>query len=402
MSSITNGWLALVAFLAILTFALVLAVFVMMIINLVKVNAVAQRTGRVASQVDSASASAISKVVRGLESENASLQSKLQLEQSARQSANSRAEAAERAAESAASVTRDQIRQGVDKARTREFVELQEKMRGVELHNMALHQECADLRAQLAKTGKRAVANNADLNETEQLLEKASRRLVTVEKERNAAQREITILKLEIERLKTEISTFLARPAAAAPNGAPEAPVAAQKTPASLKASTTQPKVEPQPKAAPKTTPTPKPAIVTRTTSATTSGVGEFDDADKQWNADEDGELLTAYLASRNLAATADSLRVDQRQIALRLITLLLGPQGVIDDPSAPDHGKTYSAADSRAIIQAWRDGRKLPAIARDFQRDQLGIGWKLLDDRTMPVELTLEMIPDIVEEAHR
>lgn len=404
MSSITNGWLALVALLAILTFALVLAVFVMMIVNLIKVNGIARWTARVASQVDTAStsASATSKVIQGLKSENASLQSKLQLEQSARQTAASRVAAAEDAAESVASLTRDHIDQRVEKARTKEFAELQEKMRGVEMHNLALHQECADLRAQLAKTGKRAVANNVDLNETEQLLEKTSRRLVTVEEERNAAQREITVFKLEIEKLKAEISTLLARPAAAAPHVVPEAPVAVKESPASLKASTAEPIV--QPKSKPKTAPTtePKPAIITRTTSATTSGVSEFDDADKSWTADEDSELLTAYLASRNLAATAESIRVDQRQVALRLVSLLLGPHGVIDDPLAPNHGKTYSAADSKAIIQAWRDGRKLPAIARDFQRDQLGIGWKLLDDRTKPVELTLGMIPDIVEEMHR
>lgn len=402
MSSITNEWIALIAFLSIVTLAVALAVFVMMIVNLTKVKGIAQRARGVASGDNSASASAITTVVEGLKSENALLKSKLHFEQSARESAESRAESAEHAAASAASVTRAQIQQGVDKARAREFAELQEKVRGVELHNMALHQECADLRAQLAKTGKRAAANNSDLSETEQLLEKASRSLIVVSKERDASQREIAILRLEIENLKAEISGVLPRPRVTDPHVVPETPVTPQRTTFATKASPAEPKAPIKSKAELKTTAKAKPAIVRRTSSAATTGVSEFDVADKQWNANEDIELLTAYLASRNLAATADALRVDQKQVALRIIVLLLGPHGVIDDPNAPEHGKTYSAADSKAIVQAWRDGRKLPAIARDFKRDQLGIGWKLLDHPTRPVELTADMIPDIVDEVHR
>jgi len=298
----------------------------------------------------------ITKALEGLRAENSSLKKQVQREESGRRNAESRAEVAETATQSAASLTGEQIRQGVEKARTKEFSQLQEKLRGAELHNMSLHQECSDLRAKLAKTDKRAAANNADLTETEQLLDQASRRLVDANLERDAAQREAATLKLEFEKLKAE----------------------------------------------PAPTPKPKSNIVTRTTATATNGFSEFDEADKQWKAGEDTELLAAYFTSRNLAATADSLRVDQKQVALRLVTLLLGPQGVVDDPSALKHGKTYSATDSKGIVEAWLDGRKLPAIARDFQRDQLGVGWKLLDDTSRPVELTAGMIADIVDEAHR
>jgi hypothetical protein len=40
--------------------------------------------------------------------------------------------------------------------------------------------------------------------------------------------------------------------------------------------------------------------------------------------------------------------------------------------------------------------------LARDFKRDQLGIGWRLLDDASHPVELDAVDIPDIVRAAHK
>lgn len=402
MSSVSNSLFAFIALMAILTFALLLALLVMMIVNLTKLNGIWRRTGGAASQVGSAKASAKSQVLQGLKADNASLQSQLQLEREARQSAETRARTAELAAESATSDIRKQIRQGVEEGRAKDIVQLHEKLRGVELHNMSLHQECADLRAQLAKTGKRAVANHADLSETEQLLEKATGRLATATSERDAAQREIASLKIEIEKLKAEISALLARLAGAERNAVPKNSVTTKGAPPSLKANSAKPNPLPAPKLAPKKSPKSKPPIVTRTSAAATSGVSEFDDQDKPWNAVEDVELLGAYVATRSLAATAQAIGVDQKQVALRLIFLLLSPHGLIDDPSAPNYGATYSAADSKAIVKAWRDGRKLPSIARDFQRDQLGIGWKLLDDASHPVDVTTHMIPDIVDGVHR
>jgi chromosome segregation ATPase len=204
LSSIANGWLAVIALIAIVIVALLLVVFVITIVTLTKVNRIGHRPVGSAAHVDSATSASMAKVLDGLKAENSSLQSLVQLEESARRSAESRAEIAETAAQSAASVTRARTGQGVEKARTKEFSQLQEKLRSAELHNMSLHQECADLRAKLAKTDKRAVANNADLTETEQLLDKASRSLVDANLERDAAQREAATLKLEFEKLKAE------------------------------------------------------------------------------------------------------------------------------------------------------------------------------------------------------
>ncbi len=402
MSSITNGWLPLIALIATITLLLLAVVFVVAVVVLAKINGLARRPQASAARVDPATASAMNTMVEGLKTENASLQSLLLQEQAAREDLQTRVETAERSASAAASVTREQVRLGVDQSSAAAITELQDKLRGVELHNLALHQECADLRARLAK-GVKGVANrDADITEAEDWVDRATARLLAAQAERDAALREVDDLKLEMLKLRAEISTLLARPTEPAAEDAAKAAPTSKGTPLSWKASPLESKLPPKlplkstPKAAP------KPPIVTRTTATKTSGVGVFDDEDKQWNAAEDAALLNAYLTTRNLSATAETLRVDQKQVALRLISLLLAPQGIVDDPSAPKHGKTYSGADSKAIAQAWRDGRKLPAIARDFQRDQLGIGWKLLDHASRPVELTADMIPEIVEGAHR
>ena len=140
------------------------------------------------------------------------------------------------------------------------------------------------------------------------------------------------------------------------------------------------------------------PAVVTRTTTVKTSGVGEFDEYDKAWSAEEDHNLLSTYCAERSISISAVRLKVDQRQVAIRLVTLLMDPAGEIDDGSAASFGKAYGAQDTKEIVESWRSGRRLPAIARNFNRSQLGIGWKLLDHPEHPVELTPAMIPAIVK----
>lgn len=362
MSSITNGWLALIALTVILTFALLTTVFVLTIINLVRVTGIAKVLKHNGSGGIQPSSKPLASVINGLKSENASLRAELELKRSHLHEALVQAEST-RASELAAHL---------------------ETVTSLELRNLELQQECEDLRSKMAAAGKVAKGGGADLIEAELLIDKASRRLAMTLNERDQAQAQAAELRLEVERLTKEIDS-LRLPSTVSTSAVPRESglqVISRKSPSGST--------------------TPKPPIITRTTKNATTGVGQFDEVDKQWSPEDDTALLAAYLSNRNIAATAESLRVDQRQVALRLVSLLLGPHGVIDDPSASNHGKTYSAADSRAIVQAWRDGRKLPAIARDFQRDQLGIGWRLLDDRSQPVELTDDMIPDIVEGAHR
>lgn len=240
---------------------------------------------------------------------------------------------------------------------------LREQAENLAAENLALNKTVEGLRKELAAAQRGG--SRADGEELENQLDKAARRLTAALAERDAA-----LAALNDAKVTTTPSVPLA---VSAKRKLPDAPGRAS----------------------------PTTAVVTRTSRVKTAKPAPVEPL-KQWTAAEDTALLESYLRERTIAATAVALRVDQIQVARRLVTLLLGPKGEIDDPSVPNHGKTYSKADQTAIPEAWRDGRKLPMIARMFGRDQLGVGWRLLDDASEPVELTADMIPDIVEEAHR
>ncbi|MER3389264.1 MAG: hypothetical protein RJQ01_04450 [Microcella sp.] len=150
--------------------------------------------------------------------------------------------------------------------------------------------------------------------------------------------------------------------------------------------------------APPKVNPPPRPderAIVTRTTQANT-GVHDEEFVEWAWSEADDKKLLRSYLKTRNIAGTAIELKVDQRQVAARLVRLLLEPDGDIHDQTVENWGKNYKAADTRLMLQMWNEGDGLLAIATELGRDQLGIGWKLLDHSSQPVELSQLEIPKI------
>jgi hypothetical protein len=137
------------------------------------------------------------------------------------------------------------------------------------------------------------------------------------------------------------------------------------------------------------------PTIVTRTTN-TSTGVRSEDFAELTWTQNEDSELLGSYLRSRDVASVAVELRIDQLQVAARLVRLLLEPDGDIHNPSSQNWGKKYAAAHTRTLLAMWGGGEDLATIAAELERDQLGIGWKLLDHPSQPVELDQVDIPKI------
>lgn len=122
---------------------------------------------------------------------------------------------------------------------------------------------------------------------------------------------------------------------------------------------------------------------------------------DRVWSREEDHALLVAYEETRSIRHSASRLTLEEREVAKRLVHLLLSPIGAIDDESSPNFGQRYSDEDKDEIRQMWREGWKLPAIARDKGRSQLGIGWLLLDDATRPVEFYASSIYEIVDEVH-
>jgi predicted nucleic acid-binding Zn-ribbon protein len=268
-------------------------------------------------------------------------------------------------AQSPVKVTSTATFERIQRELERDLNDEKQKRQGLELMNLSLHEEAATLRSRLSKLEKEI---SGERRETTATIHQSRRELEDVTKVRDAALKEIASLERQVALLSEEISTL-------------------------KRSKSTRPSASKPSRAA---------AIVTRTTQTQTNGTSPFDTVNKEWTETEDEELLSEYLNRRNIAATAEAIRIDQKQVALRLIGLLLSPHGHVDDPTAPNHGKIYSAKDSESIVEAWLSGRKLAAVARDFGRDQLGIGWKLLDDQNFPVELTAEMIPEIVEGAHR
>lgn len=242
--------------------------------------------------------------------------------------------------------------------------------------NTLLNEERRGLSAELlAEKQKRARAVSAVKSATE--MENSVRLEVVALNEKNAE------LKADLERLRADLKRALL---VAGPAPSPQPPAATPlRAPGPSKIT-----IEP--------TRQQNPVTITRTTAVRTTGVGEFDEHDKAWSAEEDHMLLSTYCDERSIGASAVRLQVDQRQVAIRLVTLLMDPAGEIDDGSAASFGKTYSAHDTSEIVENWRSGRRLPAIARNFNRSQLGIGWKLLDHPEHPVQLTPAMIPAIVK----
>lgn len=292
----------------------------------------------------------------------------------------------------------------VEEARERER-RLEERVHEFSAQNVELKQAASNHHKELTAAQRRPAS--VDSVELELQLEKAARRLAAVTAERDEALAAVAKLHAsEPTDVESSPAKTVTAPARETHVGASpvtkksEPPRRRTKSdelasPAVIAPPVTRKKREPEQLAV--TTAT----VITRTTRTKTS-TPVTEEPPKQWSAREDTVLLETYLLERSVSNTAIKLRVDQIQVARRLVTLLLSPKGEIDDSTAANHGKVYTRAHQEAIPEAWRDGRKLPVIARMFGRDQLGVGWRLLDDPSQPVELTAGMIPDIVEEAHR
>jgi hypothetical protein len=363
LSDSAIGGLILNAFIGTIALIVSTAVLVIVILILIRVNSASRRSMKNAADLAAASTLARTQSTQDLADENRRLQTETEKYLQTQSQLEQRVVKAEQSATAAQRITAEEIQMGVSNASQADIRRLEEKIRGLERHNLSLHEECAGLRAQLAKLAR-----------------------ANTDRAKNASE----LRTLESGPTVDENRPSLAPPPARVPAMAPsKGPTPPEKKPGQ--------KTKELPPAPPLA-----PPVKTRTTRTPTTGVSAFDDEDKSWTSQEDTILLDAYLTTRQVPATAERLRIDQKQVALRLTSLLLRPHGKIDDTSAPKWGKSYSAKDLESIPQAWRDGRKLAAIARDHERDQLGIGWKLLDDPSRPVELTAGMVADIVDEVHR
>jgi hypothetical protein len=71
---------------------------------------------------------------------------------------------------------------------------------------------------------------------------------------------------------------------------------------------------------------------------------------------------------------------IETRQIVIRLIRLMFGVQGYLDDENtAQMSGDAYTQEDQQLMRGMYLRGNSLPDIADALGRTMLGAGWKLL-----------------------
>lgn len=125
------------------------------------------------------------------------------------------------------------------------------------------------------------------------------------------------------------------------------------------------------------------PTIATRTSSAVL-GI-ELSDPyarkEKRWTREEQLELLDLYGQGKKVMEIAQAVQVDQKQVAIKLVRLLLSPSGDIENADGClRHGKQYTKDELRVMGDLQGSGMRLRTIANEVQRTQLGVGWRLLD----------------------
>ena len=124
-------------------------------------------------------------------------------------------------------------------------------------------------------------------------------------------------------------------------------------------------------------------SIVTRT--APSLGAALHDsfavEGEQQWTLEEQRQLVSLYTAQDSVLEIALAMQQDQKQVAARLIRLLLDPNGRIDnDDEMPNARKRYSENEVRRMREAYEAGLPLPVLAKELGRSQLGVGWRMLD----------------------
>jgi hypothetical protein len=124
-------------------------------------------------------------------------------------------------------------------------------------------------------------------------------------------------------------------------------------------------------------------SIVTRT--APSQGTALYDsfavEGERQWTVEEQRQLVSLYAGQDSVREIAMAMQQDQKQVAARLIWLLLDPTGRIDnDDEMPNARKRYSEDDVSRMREAYEAGLPLPVLAQELGRSQLGVGWRMLD----------------------
>ncbi|MET3946820.1 hypothetical protein ABIB49_001519 [Arthrobacter sp. UYCu512] len=123
--------------------------------------------------------------------------------------------------------------------------------------------------------------------------------------------------------------------------------------------------------------------IITRTSTAHPRQPLEdpFLNTERVWAREELIRMLDLYENRQGVAAIAQAMRIDQRQVAIRLLRILFQPAGDIDDATAaPRYGKNYSKSETEELLNLFHKGASIVQIAGKVSRTPLGAAWKLFN----------------------
>lgn len=108
---------------------------------------------------------------------------------------------------------------------------------------------------------------------------------------------------------------------------------------------------------------------------------------ERPFTSTEDQLLLDLYEEGLNIVSIANRMVIDQKQIAIRLIRLLLDPADVIEDEeSAENNRRSYKKGEKDEIEAEYRMGKNIDKIAHEHGRTVLAIGWQLLERPSRPL----------------
>lgn len=104
-------------------------------------------------------------------------------------------------------------------------------------------------------------------------------------------------------------------------------------------------------------------------------------EGERAWTSTEQERLIALYEQGCTVYQIAQKLRVDQKDVAARLIRCLLDPEGRIDnDDDMPNAHTRYSKFELQRRRDAYSMSVPLNVLAKQLGRSQLGVGWKMLD----------------------
>lgn len=106
-------------------------------------------------------------------------------------------------------------------------------------------------------------------------------------------------------------------------------------------------------------------------------------ESERVWSEEETARAVALYRSGKAMVPIALAMKIDQRQVTIRLIRVLFSFDGELEDlKAAPRHGKKYSDEEVSKMRSYFDAGVPIKDIAMAVERTVLGVGWRMLEHR--------------------